>query len=149
MTPEMQEKLSKYMMENGFYNTRAIREDEGMSAAQARFMDIFGDSEDDEPEVKSEILQAAEAHNQALVDGIKAAEAKAQDEILSAPELDWNAAETAEMTEDTGIEDMEGRPVSIRLKYQFAQRRNELLSGKEKAPDPLFNTDTPEENTKY
>lgn len=126
MNAEMTEKLSKYMMETGFYNTRQIRIDEGMSEHAARFMDIFGDDEDT-IESKSEMLEAADAYNAAKISEIDEAQATAQDEILGALVLDWDKAIAAGMVEYSG-EDGEGRPTNMYLRWDYSNRRMELLN---------------------
>lgn len=65
MNEEMKAKLAKYMKTNGYYDTEAIRIDEGASRSKARFLDIFGGGDEDTPEVESELLAAAKAYNEA------------------------------------------------------------------------------------
>lgn len=67
MNEETKAQLAPYMKENGYYNTLRIRTElEGKREIDARFDDIFGDSDPDaQPEVKSELLIAAEEYNAA------------------------------------------------------------------------------------
>lgn len=69
MNEQIKTQLASYMKENGFYDTLRIRTElEGKREIDARFDDIFGDSDPDAtPEVKSELLIAAEEYNNAKV----------------------------------------------------------------------------------
>lgn len=77
MNPEMTAKLEKYMMETGYYDTAAIRRDEGMSNQASAFFAIFGDDNDQKETDKSELLLAAEAHNEDQYQADKADETPA------------------------------------------------------------------------
>lgn len=84
MNEEMKAKLEKYMQENGFYNTRQIRVDDGMSIHKAKWFDMFGDTEDSVEENKSELLLAAIAYNEEKMDADEAAarDANTADAVL-------------------------------------------------------------------
>jgi hypothetical protein len=152
MNAEMKEKLSKYMKEDGTYDVNTIaadmyQSDDDPLGLNATFAAYFSPDADHEGE-ENEMIAAAKAHNEALLNQREAEEKVIQDAILSADEIDWNAAEAAGMVE-YGDEDDEGRPMKVYLKHEFEQRRQELRSGIARMPDALFNTDTPEENTRY
>lgn len=88
MNEEMKAKLAKYMQDNGYYDTMAIRRDEGYSNRAASFFAIFGDDGEGREEERSELLAAADAYNEAKMAAEKAAQpAKPQTktEIVYAP----------------------------------------------------------------
>jgi hypothetical protein len=66
MTPELTEQLAKYLLPTGYYNIRAILNDENTDpddplGLNKTFQNIFGESEG-----KSDLLLAAEAYNEKL-----------------------------------------------------------------------------------
>jgi hypothetical protein len=127
MNTEMQSKLAKYMQDNGYYNTEQIRKDEGASEMAAKFLDIFGGFDEDTPEQRSELLEAAVAYNNAKSDAAEQVEQAKIDTVLSADELDWNAARELGLTEpDYSRVDGEDRPMYEILKHSAINRRNEL-----------------------
>lgn len=65
MNAEIAAQLAKYMKEDGLYDTRKIRLDEGASDNEAFFMDIFGGASEEDPEKESPLLAAAKAANKA------------------------------------------------------------------------------------
>lgn len=91
MNEEMKAKLAKYMQDNGYYDTMAIRRDEGYSNRAASWFAIFGDDGEGREEERSELLAAADAYNEAKMAAEKAAQpAKPQTktEIVHAPFAD-------------------------------------------------------------
>lgn len=64
MNEEMKQKLEKYLMANGYYDTRAIRRDEGYDELTVTFLEFFS-NDLDQPEKRSELLEAAVKHNDA------------------------------------------------------------------------------------
>lgn len=74
MNSEIKQQLEKYMKANGLYDTKQIRIDEGMDDQSARFMDIFGGFDKDTPEQQSELLAAAEAYNDEILQKMHNAE---------------------------------------------------------------------------
>lgn len=102
METNIAEQLKKYMRENGYYDTAAIREDEGMSKKAALFMDIFGGRTEDETEEKSELLAAAVAYNEAKMAADQKADvetilAKADEEIT---DEEWRSLVSAGLAEE-------------------------------------------------
>lgn len=70
MDDQMKQELEKYMQPNGYYDTAAIRRDEGYSAQAAFSWSIYSD-DDDQQETRSARVQAAEDYNDAKAEAEK------------------------------------------------------------------------------
>lgn len=127
MSEEMKAKLEKYMMETGYYDTAAIRRDEGMDSLDATWFAFFGNDDDDVQETeKSELLQAAEAHNEAWDKEVVAKQEAEKSEVLSADKIDWSRAIKLHMAELVGDVADETSGAYYQLFEEYAARREIL-----------------------
>lgn len=127
----MQEKLQNYMNERGYYDETRITQDfDGADHVQARFLDIFGDDADEDVDREpSEELKFAREYNQRKVDEALAEKQAQEDVILSADEINWN--DVPEYMLDYSEMDTEYETGGVKLSYEYAKRREALLTAKE------------------
>lgn len=132
MNADMKEKLSKYMRADGTYDVNAIAADVHQSdddplGLNATFAAYFSPDADN-PGEENEMIAAAKAHNEALLNQREVVRNAEIDTVLSAEIINWQEAERLNLTQPSDAEDDENRPLHIELKWQYQQRRNSLLN---------------------
>lgn len=132
MTPEMTEKLSKYMQTNGTYDVNAIAADVHQSdddplGLNATFAAYFSPDADN-PGEENEMIAAAKEYNTMIENQRETVRNTEIDAVLSAENINWQDAERLNLTQPSDAEDDENRPLHIELKWQYRQRRNTLLN---------------------